>query len=314
MEKITTKDKLLFRLYASVLGTIARLPLSWLYGLSHILYWVMTYLWHYRRRIVRSNLQRVYPEATDDERRAIEHAFYRHLCDLIVEIIKLLHISDDELHRRIEVHGTELIDSCARDGHPVFAYLGHFGNWEWAQQMYAYFTEHIGCYQIYRPTRNWPSNELMLHLRARFRGTCIRQSQALRTILRLRQSGQPFLVAFLADQHPNSAVMKNWTDFLGQDTMYITGPEEIGRRVDARFLFIDIEKTARGHYRMTCRPIVPVEGEEFPYTIGYLRMMEEAIRRQPELWLWSHRRWYISHEEYLLQRAAKRQNNSNLNN
>lgn len=299
------KDKLLYHLYAGLLGALARLPLSWLYGLSDFLCWIMTHVWHYRRRVVRENLQRVFPEVSANERLAMERAFYHHLCDIIVEIVKLLHISDDELRSRIDVYGAEIVDEYARQGHPVFALMGHYGNWEWAQHIYTYFREPVACSQIYRPTRDWPTNELMLRLRSRFTGTCIRQTHAVRTVLRLRKSGAPFLVAFIADQHPNSEVMDHWTTFLGQDTMYITGAEEIGQKVDARYIFVDIERTSRGHYRMTVRPIEPVEGEEFPVTKGYLRMMEACIRRQPELWLWSHRRWYISREEYNRRQAEK---------
>lgn len=263
----------------------------------------MLHLWHYRRRVVRENLQRVYPDVPAAERHEMEVEYYHHLCDIIVEIIKLLHISDEELNLRIEVRGTELADEYARQGHPVFALMGHYGNWEWAQQMYTHFQEDITCTQIYRPTRNKPSNDLMLRIRSRFNSTCIRQKAALRSILRMRQSGRPFLVAFIADQHPNSNVMDHWTTFLGQDSMYITGAEEIGRKIDARYVYVDILQTGRGRYRMTCRPIEPVAGEEFPYTVGYLRMMETSIHRQPELWLWSHRRWYLSREEYNRQQA-----------
>jgi len=300
------KDKLLFHLYAGLLGGLARLPLAWLYGLSDALCWVMIHVWHYRRRVVRENLKRVFPEASDTERLEMEHKFYHHLCDVIVEIIKLLHISPEELNERVEAHGTKIVDDYVRQGHPAFALMGHYGNWEWAQQLSTHFEEDVICTQIYRPTRNWPTNELMLRLRGHFDSTCIRQTQAVRTILRMKRDAKPFLVAFIADQHPNSEIMDNWTTFLGQDTMYITGAEEIGRKIDARYLFVDIQRISRGHYRMECLPIEPVEGEEFPYTIGYLRMMENAIRRQPELWLWSHRRWYISHEEYLRKREEKK--------
>ncbi|MCR4994251.1 MAG: lysophospholipid acyltransferase family protein [Bacteroidales bacterium] len=292
------KDKLLYYLYAGLFGTLARLPLSWLYALSDGLYWIITHLWHYRRRVVRDNLQRVFPDRSPEERLAIEHAFYHHLCDIIFEIIKLLHISDEELKRRIEVRGTEQLDECARQGHPIFLLTGHYGNWEWAQHIYSFLKEDITCTQIYRPTRDWPTNELMLHLRGRFNSTCIRQKQAVRTILRMKKDVKPFLTTFVADQHPNSEIMKHWTTFLGQDSMYITGAEEIGRKVDAQYFYVDIRGTGRGRYLLECREVQPVEGEEFPYTIGYLHMMEDTILRQPELWLWSHRRWYISHEEY----------------
>lgn len=294
----SASEVFLYRLYAGLLGALARLPLTWLYGLSNVLCWVMTYVWHYRRAVVRNNLERVYPELTPVERKKLERRFYRHLCDLVVEIIKLLHISDAELNSRVEAHGTELVDTYAREGHPVFVLMGHFGNWEWAQQMYTHFTEDIICTQVYRPLHDIASERLFQRLRSRFNSECVAQRSVYRKVLRLKADGAPFLMTFISDQHPNSEVMDHWTTFLGQESMYITGAEELGRKVDARYVYLDVEQTSRGHYRMTVRPIEPARGEEFPVTIGYLRMMEASIRRQPELWLWSHRRWYISREEY----------------
>jgi KDO2-lipid IV(A) lauroyltransferase len=299
------KDKLLYSLYIGLLGTLARLPLSWLYCVSDALCWVMTHVWHYRRRVVRENLQRVFPDLSAERRLEIESAFYHHLCDIIVEIIKLLHISDDELNSRVEAHGTEFVDACAREGRPAFVLMGHYGNWEWGQQMYTHFTEPIICSQVYRPLRDKASDCLFERLRSRFTGICVRQTAVYRSVLRMKAAGTPFLMAFIADQHPNSEVMDHWTTFLGQDSMYITGAEELGRKIGACYFYLDIEQTSRGHYRMTIRPIEPVENETFPYTVGYLRMMEASILRQPELWLWSHRRWYISREEYNNRQAAK---------
>lgn len=292
------KDKILYNFYLLVFGALARLPLSWLFVLSDGLCWVMLHVWHYRRRVVRENLLRVFPDRTDAERHEIEVAYYHHLCDLVFEIIKLIHISDEEMARRVEPHGVELVEECARQGVPCFILFGHNGNWEWAEQMYKFCTESLTFCQVYHPLRNKAFDKLILHLRKRFDSISIPQKQVLRTVLRLRREPKPFLVAFNSDQHPNSAVQEHWTTFLGQDSAYNTGAEEIGRKIGARFIFMDFEQPRRGYYRISLHKIEPAEGEQFPYTISYLRMLETSILRQPELWLWSHRRWRLSREEY----------------
>lgn len=292
------KDKILCNFYLIAFGALARLPLSWLYVLSDGLCWLMLHIWPYRRGVVRENLLRVFPDRTDAERHELEVAFYHHLCDLIVEVIKLLHISDDELARRVESHGLELADECARQGVPCFVLCGHNGNWEWAEQLYMSLAVPTTCCQVYHPLRNKAFDQFMLRLRERFGSVSIPQLRTLRTVLRLRSEDKPFIVTFIADQHPNTKVQEYWTTFLGQDSSYITGAEEIGRKIGARFIFMDFEKPQRGHYRISLHQIEPAEGEQFPYTISYLRMLEASIVRQPELWLWSHRRWRLSREEY----------------
>ncbi len=292
------KDKIRCNFYLLVFGALARLPLSWLFVLSDALCWVMLHVWRYRRRVVQENILRVFPDRTDAERHELEVAFYHHLCDLIFEIIKLIHISDEELARRVEPHGIELVDECARQGVPCFVLLGHNGNWEWAEQMYNFCTESITFCQVYHPLRDKAFDELLLRLRKRFNSVSIPQRRVLRTVLRLSHESKPFVVAFNSDQHPDSSVQEHWTTFLGQDSAYITGAEEIGRKIGARFIFMDFEQPRRGYYRISLHEIKPAEGEQFPYTISYLRMLEASIRRQPELWLWSHRRWRLSRDEY----------------
>lgn len=297
------RDKILYYVYRGFFGALAYLPLSWLFVLSDGMCWLVIHVFHYRRRVVRENLLRVFPDRSDEERYKIEVAFYHHLCDLFFEIVKLLHISDEEMARRVEPEGVELVEECARQGTPAFILFGHKGNWEWAEQMYVYPREPMTFCQVYRPLRDKAFDQLILHLRKRFDSVSIPQMQVLRTVLRLRREPKPFLVAFNSDQHPNSDVQTHWTTFLGQDSAYITGAEEIGRKIGAKFLYMDFEQTRRGYYRISLHNIEPAEGEQFPYTISYLRMLEASILRQPEQWLWSHRRWYLSREEYNRQQA-----------
>ncbi|MBP5770634.1 MAG: lysophospholipid acyltransferase family protein [Bacteroidaceae bacterium] len=292
------KDKLLYHIYIFLFGSLARLPLGVLYAFSSFVYFLMFHVLRYRKKVVLNNIKTVFPSWTTDEQEALVRKFYHYLSELIVEIIKVLHISEEEMNKRVEAYGTDIVEQYAHEGHPVFVLMGHFGNWEWAQQMYRHVDNPAVKCQIYRPSRSEAFDNVMLRLRSRFNSTCIKQMQAYRSILKMKQDGTPFLVTFLTDQHPNSAIMKYWTSFLGQDSAYIVGQEELGRKVDARYVYLDIERPSRGHYRMTVRPLEPAENEEYPYTISYLKMMEASILRQPEIWLWSHRRWFITHQEY----------------
>lgn len=276
------------------LKAAALLPLRVLYVLSDLLYFIVYRVVRYRTGIVRKNLRNALPERSDEERKRIERAFYHHLCDCIVESIKLLHISDRELLERVEVRNAGFADRMAEEGHPVIMFLGHYGNWEWVQTMSLAFRKPDICGEIYRPLKNKTMDRVMLKIRSRFDTLCIPQKKAFRTLLQLRGEGKKYIIGFIADQYPNSRNRHHWTDFLNQRASYVTGGEEIGRRIDARYCFLEVEKPSRGHYILTLRPLEIAGGEgegEFPYTLAYLRLLEEQIRRRPEYWLWSHNRW-----------------------
>ncbi|MCR5819839.1 MAG: lysophospholipid acyltransferase family protein [Bacteroidaceae bacterium] len=280
--------------YAALLPlkALACLPLCVLYGLSDVIYLLVYYVGRYRRRITRSNIERVFPNLSVGEQRRLERAFYHHLCDLVVEIVKLLHISEAEMARRVEVSGMEHVNKALEENRPVFIMLGHLGNWEWVQQLERHMTVEAPVHNIYRPTRTKWSNRLITHIRSHFPGLYLPQAYTFRSVLRFAKEGKPFVVSFIADQHPNSVTMYHKTQFLGQETPFVAGPEELGQRIGATYIYINVRVRKRGYYHLDCRPVTPVADERpYPFTRAYMQMMEANILEQPEQWLWSHRRW-----------------------
>lgn len=281
-----------YYLYLIFFSSLALLPLRVLYVISDVLYVFLYKIARYRTAIVRQNLSASFPEMDAAGRAVVEREFYRHLCDNIVETVKLLHVSDREIDSRVKVRGGELIESIAAEGRPIVVFLGHYGNWEWVPAVTRHFSRPEINAQIYRPLHDKAFDRLMLKVRSRFNTMSIPQKKAFRYMLRMRAEHGTFLIGFISDQHPNSSVRHYWADFLNQDTAYSAGGEEIGDRVGAAYVYLDVEKTARGHYLMTfVRMDAGQDGVPCPYTRLYMKMLEQTIRRQPAYWLWTHRRW-----------------------
>lgn len=275
------------------LRAIAMLPLGALYMVSNFAYFILYRVVGYRRKVVSDNLKLAFPEKSDKERAAIEKEFYHHLCDVFIEALKLLHISDRQLNNHIEVVNAELVDDAYRRNHSVVLFLGHYGNWEWVSDIVRYFKTPIKTGQVYHPLSNKVMDQVMLRIRSHFKSENIPMARTVRHLLQIEKEGGHFIVGFIADQRPAEKILKHWTTFFGIETPYIIGAETIGQHVDAEYLYIDIEKERRGHYKLTFKPIEPPadDKEDFPYTREYLRMLEGTIRRSPAYWLWSHKRW-----------------------
>jgi KDO2-lipid IV(A) lauroyltransferase len=274
-------------------GTLAlsHLPMPLLYAASSAVAAVACTFRIYRYGVVKQNLSRALPELSPAERRRVMHQFYRHLTDSAVEWLKMLTISDEKLRRRVEFRNFDLLNEDVANGHSVILYLGHYGNWELVPTITWVLPPQLTCAQIYRPPRDHAFDTLMQRIRNRFGALNIPQKRAVRTLLTLHSQGTQTITGFLADQRPNSSVLNNWTDFLGLDTPYAVGGEEIGRHINAVYYYLDVEKPSRGKAVFTLRHITPAEGEDYPYTVGYLRLLEQTIRRAPAYWLWTHKRW-----------------------
>lgn len=270
---------------------LATLPLSLLYAMSSTVWPVIYYIIRYRRKVTRQNLQRSFPEKSLKEIRHIERAVYRHMCDIMVETLKQAHISDAELERRITINNTSLVEEMAKKGHPVFVLIGHYGNWEWSGEIIHRLAIPEKKAYIYEPVANETMDLIMQKLRHRFCDLLLPKKKAARAILSLKREHQSYLVGFISDQRPKRNSLHHWTTFLNQDTPYMVGAEELGQHVDAICIYLHMEQPRRGYYNITFEELQPVEGEEFPYTVAYLRRLEEDIKTAPHLWLWTHRRW-----------------------
>lgn len=286
------REKIKYALYRGSLGALALLPLSVLYGISDLLYLVLAKGIKYRRKVIRTNLRNSFPEKSETELREIEKDFYHQFADNIVETIKLLHLSDREADRRIKVNGGEIVDRLIEEGHPVVLYLGHYANWEWVPAVTRHFKAPEFCAQVYKPLRDKAFDRLMLKVRSRFNPVSVPQKHVFRTLIRWRNEGCKFITGFISDHRSNLSVSHHRTTFLNQITPFNPGGEEIGDRMNAAYLYLDVEKTGRGHYHFTVKEIKPKDmTEDSPYTRRYMEMLEDTIRRRPGLWLWSHRRW-----------------------
>jgi KDO2-lipid IV(A) lauroyltransferase len=292
------KEKILFTLVNFALKIIALLPYSVLYLFSSMIYPILYYVIRYRREAVHSNLINSFPDKSEKEIIEIEKNFYRHFCDYVMETLKLLHISDDEIRRRMRFTNSELIEELREDGRPFFIYLGHQCNWEYIISITLWISPSITAYQIYHPLSNKIMDKLIYRLRSRFNSIGLPQKQAVRSILTLVREGKQPLVGLIADQRPPKYPEPEWMTFMNQETPIITGGEAMGRKVNAHFIYGSVKCVRRGYYEITFHQIEPIEGEEFSYSKQYMRMLEKDIIAQPHMWLWSHKRWSIKKEHY----------------
>lgn len=286
------KDKAMYALYKGVIGGLSLLPLRALYGVGAVARVLLRHVVKYRREVIRRNLRACFPEKTEAQLREIEADFYRQFADNIVETIKLPRMSDRTVDRLVEVRNAELVNDLARQGRSIVLYLGHYGNWELVPAIVRQFTEPLICAQVYKPLRDAAFDRVMLEIRSRFNPVSLPQHNTVRQLIRWNRSNQPFICGFIADQRSNSQVSHGQMSFLGRPTHFVPGGEEVGRRIDAAYIYLDVEKPERHKYVLTFKPIEPEDLTiDSPYTRRYMEMLEQTIRRRPGLWLWSHRRW-----------------------
>jgi len=292
--------KLLYYIVFAVWYVFSLLPLRILYVLSDLLFWLLYAVVGYRKAVIRKNLKESFPEKSEEELRKIERGFYRFFCDYLVETIKMMTISKENIHRRLTFKGTELVDEIVESGQSCAVYLGHLGNWEWVTSLPLWVTPKAQCGQIYHPLENKEFDRLFLYSRQRLGAKCIAMQDTLREILNYRKENQPVVIGYISDQVPFWTNIHHWVDFLHHDTPVLTGTERIARKVNHAVFFLDVHRVRRGYYEAEFKLITrePQKMDEFEITDIYFKLLEESIRRAPEFWLWSHNRWKRTREEF----------------
>lgn len=289
-------NNILYYLIIGLLRCVALLPLRVLYLISDLAYVIVFHFVKYRRKVVRANLELVFSaKKSKAEIDRIEREFFRYLCDSIFETIKLLHISDKQMRRRMRVTNANIIDASAAEGRSQVLMLGHYHNWEWVQAISLFTNNDLIIGQLYQPLSNKLMDRVMLKIRSRFGLENIPRDLAIRRLLGIEREGKHFFIGFISDQRPAGHVKSyhNWVEFLGQETAYVAGGEAIGKKVNANFHYADIRRIRRGYYELTFVPI-KINAEDKapnPYTRKFLEMLEASIERDPAYWLWSHKRW-----------------------
>jgi Kdo2-lipid IVA lauroyltransferase/acyltransferase len=270
---------------------IASLPFGILYRLSDGLFLLAFYVIRYRRTVVDDNLRAAFPEKTSSERYQIARQYYRNLCDLIIELIKSLKVTQAELLQRMEVIAPEVFMEPFKRGEIGITVVSHTINWEWGP-MLANIHGLQNSQVIYRPLSSAFFDQLMLAIRSRFGTTPIPEKQTFRYFVEGQQT--PRLIGIAADVVPASIEGQYWTDFFGQKTVFYTGTEKLARKFNYRVFYTQIKRLGRGKYQMEMSILAQPPYDNLPpnsITEAYVRRLEADIKANPSNWLWSHRRW-----------------------
>ena len=278
---------------------VALLPFPVLYFFADITAFFLRHVIRYRRKIIIRNLKASFPDYPDHAINQIVSKFYSNFADYIFETLKLAHISDSQMRRRMEFSGMEIIDRLFGEGKSIVAYFSHTGNWEWVTSitLHSKYRNNPGYKfaQVYRPLKSkWFDSE-MLRLRSRFGSVSYPKASVLRALLTLRRDGIHSITGFMSDQKPSHGDTIHVVDFLHQPTAVITGTAKLANRLKMAAVYFDMHKISRGHYHVEVRHITDDASEMTvaQLTDTYINMLQDTIRRQPAIWLWSHNRWKI---------------------
>lgn len=273
------------------LWLISLLPFRLLYALSDFVFAIIYHVVGYRKKVVTDNMKLVFPEKSDQEITDIRRKFYHHFCDMLVESIKSITVSEQEIIKRYTFTNLEDIHQLEKEHRSIVLMMGHYGSWEWIFILQKH-VNYIG-YAVYKRLSNKYFDKLVKSIRARYNSYLITTKETFPTLIKAKRNKELTFNGFVFDQSPKLDKAIYWQEFMGIKVPVHVGAEILAKRLDMVTLFLKVKKVKRGYYEATFTDIVrnPKDYDNYDITDISLKRVEEQIHEAPEFYLWTHKRW-----------------------
>lgn len=291
MHKIIRMQLVVFILVYPLIWFISILPFRILYVFSDMVYVLVYHVIGYRKKVVRKNIAMTLPHLSEKERLNIEKKSYHHLCDMFLEMMKTMTISEKEMNKRFVFTNLELYTALEKKQKSIAVMIAHYATYEWVISMNRKI-EFEG-FAIYKKVNNKYFDKLVRNIRSKFKATLITTSQTIPVIKENESLGHRGVYGFASDQSPQESKAFHWQKFMGIETPVYTGAEMLVKRFDMNVIFLRVKKVKRGYYEATFELMFdnPKEVPDYQISDEFLRRVEKQIYEAPEYYLWTHKRW-----------------------
>ena len=265
------------------------LPIQILYLVSKIIKFIVYDILCYREKVVIDNIQNTFIEKSQTEVIRLKNDFYNYFFELIVEIIKLISISNDELQKRFTFTNINIIQQALKRNNSVIVVVGHYGNWEWALRSASNLidTKIVG---VYKRINNTIFEWLLYKIRSNTNVLPVEIKSLSRELV---NNNEKKIYAMVADQSPTLEQSNVRINFLNRDTLVYTGVEKISKKYNMPVFYLNIKLSRKGYYESSFEEISRKNknGNNLEITKEFFSKLENQIKSEPRLWLWSHKRW-----------------------
>ncbi|MCL6295824.1 lysophospholipid acyltransferase family protein [Jejuia spongiicola] len=273
------------------LWLISILPFRLLYIVSDCFYIVLYKIIGYRKKVVSANLKLVFPEKSEKELIQIRKKFYKHLCDMFLEMAKTMTISEASLKKRFKIKNPEEFKRLENLNKSIILIFGHYASWEWSIVLQNYIN--FKGLAVYKKLANRHFDKLVRDIRTKFKTSLISTKDIISTLNRDEEKGIRTITGFLSDQSPRLSKDVYWSKFMSIKAPCFTGAERLAKNLDFSTAYLKVTKIKRGHYEAEIITLAenPNNYENYELTEMFLKEVEKQIYEAPEYYFWTHKRW-----------------------
>tara|TARA_B110000263_G_scaffold249362_1_gene266751 strand:+ start:2092 stop:2754 length:663 start_codon:yes stop_codon:yes gene_type:complete len=213
------------------------------------------------------------------------------MCDVFIEMIKSITISEREMKKRFQFKNIELVHSFHDKNKSVLLLCGHYSSWEGMLSI-GYHLKHP-AYGIYTPLSNKYFDRLISRSRERHNAFLLSRYKTIYTINKDFENGLIALYGFAMDQSPSPSPSSYWKSFMGIEVPVFKGAEMIAKKYNYPVLYTAINRYKRGYYQAEVSLIseFPKQTKNNQITDLFYSNLESQIKKDPSQYLWTHNRF-----------------------
>ncbi len=246
----------------------------------------------YRKKVTRDNIARAFPELPPEERERIMRGAYENYGIALVEMLWTYGQGPEVLASLVHIDNPDLLDQLLGRGKGVILLSAHYGSWELLLSSVRLHIP-VRVTAIAQRQRNEYVDAHIDMRRRRFDTVTVAMGPAVREVLAALQRNEVVLI--LGDQSgPKESI---FIPFFGRPSATHRGAAAFALRTGAAMLALFLVRQTDGTYRGVFEEIDThaLEGSRedqvVELTFRHAAVLERAIRRHPDHWLWMHKRW-----------------------
>jgi Kdo2-lipid IVA lauroyltransferase/acyltransferase len=254
----------------------------------------VVYLLHFRlRQVGMRNLEMVFPEKSEAERRRILRGVFTSLGRQLAELCQFPEYTPQNIDEIVVYDGLENYERAYAQGKGVLFLTAHFGGWElsaFAHSLHGHWL-HI----VMRPMDNEYLDRWLQQYRTMHGNKTVNKDDFVRGLLAAMKAGETVGILMDTNMTPPQGI---FVDFFGIPACTASGLARIALRTGAAVVpGFTIWDPALQKYRLRFDPALELirtghlERDIAANTQMFTRVIEDYVRKYPDQWLWVHRRW-----------------------
>lgn len=189
----------------------------------------------------------------------------------------------------VSIENKEIFDNLYKKNKKVVIMLGHHGNFEWLSVIPLLIPQNV--YVVFTEIKNKSFEKIIIKKRTKYNLKLFPMKETYNFIESISDPTAAF--GFISDQSPHEGRIHHRSKFFVENTPSHVGAEKIAKMYDMAVVYLECKRPQRGKYLFSAQLITenPRDFKDFQITDTYNQLLEDSIRKQPEIYLWTHKRW-----------------------